>query len=72
MSDGKPNDRFNNRFRIPRDGKSGRHTAHETDARHAEEDPNSEEEESGEEETHSTAAFEKRDLKEGLYNRRNS
>ena len=32
---------------------------HETDARDAEEDPNSEEEESGEEETDLTAAFER-------------
>ena len=33
VSDQKPNDRVNNRFRKPRDGRSGRHTAHETDAR---------------------------------------
>ena len=58
VSDRKPNDRFKNRFRKPRDGKSGRHTAHETDARDTEEDPNSEEEGSGEEETDLTAAFE--------------
>ena len=59
MSDRKPNDGFKNRFRKPRDGKSGRCTAHETDARGAEEDPNSEEEESGEEETDLTPAFER-------------
>ena len=59
VSDWKPNDRFKNRFRKSRDGKSGRYTAHETDARDTEEDPNSETEESGEEETDSTAAFER-------------
>ena len=42
--DTQPNDRFKNRFRKPRDGKSGRYTAHETDARDTEDDPNSEEE----------------------------
>ena len=59
VTDRKPNDRFKNRFRKPRDGKSGRHTAHETDARDTEDDPNYEEEESGEEETDLTAAFER-------------
>ena len=44
--DRKPNVRFKNRFRKLRDGMSGRYTAHETDARDAEEEPNSEEEES--------------------------
>ena len=44
VSDWKPNDRFKNRFRKSRDGKSGRYTAHETDARDTEEDPNSEKE----------------------------
>ena len=43
----------------PRDGTTGRYTAHETDARDADEDPNSEEEESGEEETDLTTAFER-------------
>ena len=57
VSDWKPSDRFKNRFRKPRDGKSGRYTAHETDARDTEEDPNSEEEEPCEEETNLTAAF---------------
>ena len=51
MSDLKPNDRFKNRFRKPLDGKSGRYTAHDTDVRDTEEDPNSEEKES-------TVAFE--------------
>ena len=59
MSNRKTNDPFKNRFRQPRDGKSGRCTAHETDARDTEEDPNSEEEESGEEETDLTAACER-------------
>ena len=59
VTDRKTNDRFKNRFRKPRVGKSGRYTAHETDARDTEEDPNSEEEESGEEETDSMAAFER-------------
>ena len=59
MSDRKTNDRFKDRFRTPRDGKSGRCTAHETDARDTGEDPNSEEDESGEEETDLTAAFER-------------
>ena len=44
-------------MRKPRDGKSGRNTANETDACDTEEDPNSEEEESGEEETDLTPAF---------------
>ena len=57
--DRRPNDRFRNRFRKPRDGKTGRYTAHETDAHDAEEDPNSEEEESCEEESDLTAAFER-------------
>ena len=39
--------------------KSGRYTAHDTDAHDAKEDPNSEEEESGEEETDLTAAFQR-------------
>ena len=55
----RPNDRFKNRFRRPRDGKTGRYTAHETDAHDAEEDPNSEEEESCEEESDLTAAIER-------------
>ena len=59
VTDRQTTDRFKNRFRKPRDGKSGRYTAHETDARDTEEDPNSEEEESGEEETDLTAAFER-------------
>ena len=33
------NDRFKNRFRKPGDGKLGRCTAHETDARDTEDDP---------------------------------
>ena len=57
-TDRKPNDRFKNQFRRSRDGKTGRYTAHETDAHDAEEDPNSEEEESCEEESDLTAAFE--------------
>ena len=59
VSDRKTNDRFKNRFRKPRDGKSVPYTVHKTDARDTEEDPNSEEEESGEEETDLTAAFER-------------
>ena len=59
MTDRKPNHRFKNRFRKPRDGNSRRYTAHETDARDAEEDPNSEEEASGEEERDLTEAFER-------------
>ena len=58
-TDGKTNDRFRNRFRGPRDGWTGRYTAHDTDAHDAEEDPNSEEEESCEEESDLTAAFER-------------
>ena len=58
MTDRRTNDRFRNRFRRPRDGRTGRHTAHETDAHDAEEDPNSEAEESCEEESELTAAFE--------------
>ena len=54
-----PNDRFKNRFREPRDEKTGRYTAHETDANDAKEDPNSEEEESCEEESDLTTAFER-------------
>ena len=57
--DRRPNDRFRNRFRKPRDGKTGRYIAHETDAHDAEEDPNSEEEESCEEESYLTADFER-------------
>ena len=45
MTDWTTNDRFRNRFRKPRDVKTGRYTPLETDARDAEEDPNSEEEE---------------------------
>ena len=45
MTDRKTNDRFRNRFRKPRDVKTGRYTALEIDARDAEENPNSEEEE---------------------------
>ena len=55
----RPNDRFKNRFRRPRDGKTERYTAHETDAHDAEKDPNSEEEESCEDESDLTAAFER-------------
>ena len=42
-----------------RDGKTGRYTAHETDAHDAEEDQNSEEEESCQEESDLTTAFER-------------
>ena len=42
VTDRKANDRFRNRFRKPRDGKTGRYTAHETDAHDAERDPCSE------------------------------
>ena len=59
VPDRKPNGRFKNRFRKPRNEKSGRYTAHETDARDPEEDPNSKEEESGEAETDLTVAFER-------------
>ena len=57
--DRRPNDRFKNRFRRPRDWKTGCYTGRETDAPDAEEDPNSEEEESCEEESDLTAAFER-------------
>ena len=63
MTDRKTNDRFRNRFRKPRDGRTGRYTAHETDAHDAEEDPNSEEEESCEEESDVTTTF-KREMDE--------
>ena len=59
VMDRRPNDRFKNRFRKPRDGKTGRYTAHETDAQDAEEDPNSEKEESCKEESDLTTAFER-------------
>ena len=59
VTDRRTNDRFRNRFRKPRDGKTGRHTAYETGAHVADEDPNSEEEESCEEESDVTAAFER-------------
>ena len=59
VTDRKPSDRFKNRFCKPRDGKTGRYIAHETDAHDAEEDPNSEEEESCEEDSDLTAAFER-------------
>ena len=55
----KANDRFRNRFRKPRDGRTGRYTARETGAHVAEEDLNSEEEDSCEEESDLTAAFER-------------
>ena len=55
----KTKDRFRNRFHRPRDGKTKRCTAHETDAHDAEEDPNSEEEEPCEEESDLTTAFER-------------
>ena len=58
VTDRKTNDRFKNRFRQPRDGRTGRYAAHETDAHDAEEDPNSEEE-SCEEESDLTTAFER-------------
>ena len=54
----RPNDRFKNRLRRPRDRKTGRYTGQETDANDAEEDANFEEEESCEEESDLTAAFE--------------
>ena len=57
VTERKPSDRFKNRFRKPRDGKTGRYTACETDAHDAEEDPNSEEEESCEEESDLTTVF---------------
>ena len=55
----KANDRFRTGFRKPRDGRTGRYTAHETDAHDAEEDLNSEEEDSCEEESDLTPAFER-------------
>ena len=64
--DRKTSDRFKNRFREPRDGKTGRYIAHETDAHDAEEDPNSEEEESCEEESDLTAAFERENGRVGI------
>ena len=39
VTDRKTNDRFKNRFHKPRDGKTGRYTAHKTDAHDAKEDP---------------------------------
>ena len=59
LTDRKTNDRFRNRFRKPRDGRTGRYTANETDARDEDEDPNSEEEKSCAEESHPTSAFER-------------
>ena len=59
MTDRKTNDRFRNRFRKSRDGKTGRYTAHETYAYDAEEDPNFEKEELYEEESDLTTAFER-------------
>ena len=55
----KTNELFRNRFRRPRDGRTRRYTAHETDAHDAEEDPNSEEEESCEEKSDLPRAFER-------------
>ena len=43
MADQRTSDRFWNRFFKPRDGRTGRYTAHETDARDDDEDENSEE-----------------------------
>ena len=40
VADWKSFDRFRNPFRKPRDKKTGRYTAHETDAHDAKEDPN--------------------------------
>ena len=59
VTDRKPNDCFRKQFRKPRDGRTGRFSAQETDAHDAEEDPNSEREESCEEESDSTTAFER-------------
>ena len=59
VTDRTANDRFRNRFRKPRDGKTGRYIDHETDAHDAEEDPNSEDEESCEEESDLTAVVER-------------
>ena len=42
VTDQKANDWFRNRFRKPRDGKTGRYMAHEVDAHDAEGDPCSE------------------------------
>ena len=42
VTDQKAHDRFRNRFRKPRDGKTGRYKAHETNAHDAGEDPSSE------------------------------
>ena len=42
VTDWTANDRFRNRFRKPRDGKTGRYMAHETDAHDAARDPCSE------------------------------
>ena len=57
VTDRRQNDRCKSRFRKPRHGKTGRYTAHETDAQDAEEDPNSEKEESCEEESDLTTAL---------------
>ena len=59
MTDRRPNDHSKNRFRKPRDGRTARYKAYETDAQDAEEDPNSEEEVSCEEESDLTTAFER-------------
>ena len=59
MTDRKSNDRFQNQFHKARNGRTGRNTAHEADARDEEEDPNSEEEESCAEESDLTTAFER-------------
>ena len=59
MTDGNTNHRFKYQFRKPRDGKTGRYTAHETYAHDAEEDPNSEKEELYEGESDLTTAFER-------------
>ena len=58
MSDQRTNDRFRNRFRKPRNGRTGRYTAHETDAHDEEDDPNSEKEDSSEEKSDLTTTFE--------------
>ena len=50
---------FRNRFRKPRDGRTGRYVAHETDAHDADKAPNSEEEDSFAEESDITTAFER-------------
>ena len=57
--DRRSKDRFKNRFRKPRDGKTERHIAYEIGAHDAEDDPNSEEEESCEEESDLTNTFER-------------